>query len=129
MAAIFWRVPLKALLLFLFFISGFNCFVVAAPIAISISNPPAAVNASNVGDTQFWPNAGSVGGTPISLRATLTSISAGDTVRLFTSGDNPVVRANTGTLSSTVLWEVFDANTGLPIFGDPNFLITDIDGL
>ncbi len=95
---------------------------------ISISNPPAAVNVNAVGGSQFWPNAGTVNGTPISLRATVTSISAGDSVRLFTSGDNPVVRANTGTLSSTVLWEVFNAATGAPISADPNFLITDIDG-
>lgn len=95
---------------------------------ISITNPPAAVTASAVGNTQFWPNAGTVNGTPISLRATLTSISAGDTILFFTSGDNPVVRANTGTLSSTVLWEVFNTATGAPIIADPNFLITDIDG-
>lgn len=100
----------------------------AQTMLISITNPPATVNATAVGDTQFWPNAGTVGGVPISLRATLTSISAGDSVRFFTSGDNPVVRANTGTLSSTVLWEVFNAATGAPITGDPNFLITDIDG-
>jgi len=103
---------------------------IAAPLLISISNPPAAINATAVGDTQFWPNAGTlgVGGTPISLRATVQSISAGDSIRLFTSGDNPVVRANTGTLTATVLWEVFDRNTGLAVSGDPDFLITDIDG-
>ena len=110
----------------------------AAPLLISISNPPATVLANTVGDTQFWPTAGfldnnsngtfDAGDVQISLRATLTSISAGDTVSFFTSGDDPVVRANTGTLSSTVLWEVTDANTGLPIVGDPDFLITDIDG-
>ncbi len=104
--------------------------VYAAPLLISITNPPPTVTATAVGDTQFWPNAGTlgVGGTPISLRATLQSISAGDSIRLFTSGDNPVVRADTGTLAATVLWEVFDQATGLPIVGDPDFLITDIDG-
>ena len=101
---------------------------VAQTMLISITNPPPSVTATIVGTTQFWPNAGSVGGVPISLRATLTSISAGDSVSFFTSGDNPVVRANTGTLSSTVLWEVFNAATGAPISGNPNFLITDIDG-
>ncbi len=113
------------LALMLMVLSGVSA---AQTMLISITNPPATVNATAVGDTQFWPNAGTVGGVPISLRATLTSISAGDSVRFFTSGDNPVVRANTGTLSSTVLWEVFNAATGAPISGDPNFLITDIDG-
>ena len=95
---------------------------------ISISNPPTTVNATAVGDSQFWPSAGTVNGTPVSLRATVTSLSAGDSLSLFTSGDNPVVRANTGTFSSTVVWELLDAATGAPIAADPNFLITDIDG-
>ena len=95
---------------------------------ISISNPPPTVTTSTAGTSQFWPNAGTVNGTPISLMATVTSISAGDSINLFTSGDNPVVRAATGSFSATVVWEVFDAATGAPIVADPNFLITDIDG-
>ena len=95
---------------------------------ISISNPPTSVNATAVGDSQFWPSAGTVNGVPISLQATVTSIGAGDSLSLFTSGDNPVVRSNTSTFSATVVWEVFNAATGAPIVADPNFLITDIDG-
>ncbi len=95
---------------------------------ISISNPPSRVDISTVGGTQFWPSAGTVNGVPISLQATVTSLGAGDAVRLFTSGDNPVVRSNTSTFSATIVWEVFNAATGAPIVADPNFLITDIDG-
>jgi len=99
---------------------------------ISISNPPTQVDATAAGDSQFWVNAGVLQqpgpDIPISLRATVLSISAGDSVRLFTRGDDPAVRANTGTLSAVISWEVFDRNTGLPIFGNPDFLITDIDG-
>jgi len=109
----------------------------AAPFLISVTNPPAAVNVG-AGGTQFWPNAGfldndssgnfTAGDVLISLRATVITISAGDTVRLFTSGDNPVVRANTGTLAAEIRWDVTDRNTGAPVAGDPAFLITDIDG-
>jgi len=118
----------RLLALVIFTASIFWSALSHAQTLISISNPPAAVNATAVGDTQFWPQAGTVNGVPISLRATVTSLSAGDTIRLFTSGDNPVVRANTGTLAATVVWEVFNAVTGAPITADPNFLITDIDG-
>ncbi len=123
----------KKLVLSLKFAVFFALYSVFAAVAhgqtlISISNAPPTVTTGVAGTSQFWPNAGSVNGTPISLRATLTSISAGDTVSFFTSGDNPVVRANTGTLDSSVLWEVFNAATGAPILADPNFLITDIDG-
>lgn len=90
---------LANLVLVLFTFVFATSYAQAAPLLISISNPPPSVTATAVGDTQFWPNAGTlgVGGTPISLRATLQSISAGDSIRFFTSGDNPVVRANTGT--------------------------------
>jgi len=103
----------------------------SSPFLISISNPPATATLNTAGQSQTWPNAGILNdgtNTPISLRATIVSISAGDSINLFTSGDNPVVRAATGTLEAEILWEVFNANTGAPILGDPAFLITDIDG-
>lgn len=110
----------------------------AAPFLISISNPPPTVNIGAAGGSQFWPNAGfldndnngtfSTGDVLISLRATVVSISAGDQVRLFTSGDNPVVRTNTGSFSAEIRWDVTDRISGLPVVGDPAFLITDIDG-
>ncbi len=98
---------------------------------ISISNPAPNLNLTAAGDTIDFPNAGIIddgSNTPISLRATLEFISAGDNISIFRSGDNPVVRANTGTLEARVRWEVFNANTGAPVFGNPQFLITDIDG-
>lgn len=103
----------------------------AAPFRISVSNPSPSVTMTTAGQTAFFQNAGVLddgSNTPISLRATLVSISAGDSITVFRSGDNPVVRANTGTLAAEVRWEVFNRNTGQPINGDPAFLITDIDG-
>lgn len=70
---------------------------VQAQTLISISNPPGTATITAAGGGQFWPSAGTVNGTPISLRATVTSLGAGDSVSLFTSGDNPVVRSNTST--------------------------------
>ncbi len=98
----------------------------SAQTLISISNPPAAVNATAPGTTQFWLEAGTVNGTPVSLRATVQSITG--SVRLFTSGDNPVVRTNVGGSMATINWEITNRATGAPILADPNFLITDIDG-
>lgn len=98
----------------------------SAQTLISISNPPAAINTTTAGATQFWLNAGTVDGTPVSLRATVDSISG--SIRLFTSGDNPVVRTNTGGTMATITWEITNRATGAPILADPNFLITDIDG-
>ena len=98
----------------------------SAQTLISISNPPTSVNATTAGATQFWPNAGTVNGTPVSLRATVLSVTG--SVSLFTSGDNPVVRTNTGGSMATIDWEITDSATGAPILADPNFLITDIDG-
>jgi len=107
-------------------ISVFFAFSVSAQTLISISNPPAAINTTTAGTTQFWPNAGTVNGTPVSLRATVTAITG--SIRLFTSGDNPVVRTNTGGSMATITWEITNTATGAPILADPNFLITDIDG-
>ncbi|HHD78406.1 MAG TPA: DUF11 domain-containing protein, partial [Epsilonproteobacteria bacterium] len=114
----------KTFLLFIFI-----SFTVAfsAPFLISVSGG-GTTTGTTVGLTKTWNNAGTVGGVPISLRATVTSLSAGDSISLFRSGDNPVVRANTSTFSADVLWEAFYQGTTTPIFGDPRFLITDIDG-
>jgi len=122
--SIFVRKKIAASVLLL--VSMFLSLNVSAQTLISISNPPAAVNTTTAGATQFWPNAGTVNGTPVSLRATVDSING--SIRLFTSGDNPVVRTNTGGSMATITWEITNAATGAPILADPNFLITDIDG-
>jgi len=116
----------KVICVFLLAVSALFSLNAPAQTLISISNPPAAINATTVGTTQFWPNAGTVNGTPVSLRATVDAITG--SVRLFTSGDNPVVRTNTGGSMATITWEISNRATGAPILADPNFLITDIDG-
>lgn len=98
----------------------------SAQTLISITNPPASVTTTTAGATQFWPNAGTVNGTPVSLRATVDSITG--SIALFTSGDNPVVRTNIAGSMATITWEITNTATGAPILADPNFLITDIDG-
>jgi len=108
------------LLLFLFPVSGYSQTL------ISISNPPASVVVTMPGGTQFWPNAGTVNGTPVSLRATVDAVVG--SITLFTSGDNPVVRTNLAGSMATITWEITNTATGAPISADPNFLITDIDG-
>ncbi len=101
--------------------------VLAAPFLISVSNAGVATG-TTAGVTQTWNNAGTVGGVPISLRATVTSISAGDSISIGSIGDNPAVQANTSTFSADVLWEAFYQGTTTPILGDVRFLTTDIDG-
>jgi len=106
-------------------VAVFSVFVQAQTL-ISISNPPAAVTTTAAGTVQFWANAGTVNGVPVSLRATTNSVIG--SITLFTSGDNPVVRTDIAGSMATITWEVFNTATGAPILADPNFLITDIDG-
>lgn len=98
----------------------------SAQTLISITNPPATLTTTTAGVSQFWPNAGTVNGTPVSLRATVDSVVG--SISLFTSGDNPVVRTNVAGSMTTITWEITNTATGAPISADPNFLITDIDG-
>jgi len=102
-----------------------------SPFLISVDGTAPNIRLTAAGQSVFFPNAGILddgSNTPISLRATLVSISPGDTINIRRVSDNPTVVANTSTLEAEVRWEVFNRNTGQPIFGDPAFLITDIDG-
>ena len=98
---------------------------------ISVDGTAPNIRLDAAGESAFFLNAGVLddgSNTPISLRATLVSISAGHSVTLRRVGDNPTVVSNNGGLEAEVLWEAFNRNTGLPISGNAEFLITDIDG-
>jgi len=102
-----------------------------SPFLISVDGTAPNTRLTAAGQSVFFPNAGVLAdgtNTPISLRATLVSISPGDTINIRRVGDNPTVVANTSTLQAEVRWDVTNRNTGQPILGDPAFLITDVDG-
>ncbi len=113
-----------------------------APLTISTTLQPAVTGATGtnaitglleggVGYTALWTNAGTIGGTLIDVRATVTSLTA-STVSYFTQGDDLSIILNGGA-TATIKWEIFaaDATHSLTIYavGSPNFRIADIDGV
>ncbi|MCB1510383.1 MAG: DUF4347 domain-containing protein, partial [Hyphomicrobiaceae bacterium] len=101
---------------------------VLAPMVISVTSNPITSGGSGIGATGLWLNAGTIGGTNIDIRATVTTASTGASVSFARSGDDLWLRITGGTV--TVRWEVFASGTNQTVIavGDPNFRITDIDG-
>ncbi len=104
---------------------------VLAPLLISASGLPTVTGTGGVGTVGLWTNAGTVGGVPIDLRATVISRTGASIVGFTTGGgsDDPRVTIdNAGT--ATIRWEVFQSGTGQTVvaIGDPNFKIRDLDG-
>ena len=110
---------------------------ILAPLEISVSNAPIVSGGNNVGAVGLWTNAGSVGGTPIDIRATVISADAGATVAFATAfgsygpgqpADDMWLQITGG--SMTVRWEIFASGTNQTVvaFGNPDFRISDIDG-
>ncbi len=88
-----------------------------------------------VGGTGTWVNVGTVNGQSISIRATVVSISAGDTVRFDrpTSGDDDpgfLLRSNGGPVATAeIRWDIFFTATGAPVEIDVSYTVADIDGV
>ncbi len=104
---------------------------VLAPLLISASGLPTVTGTGGVGTVGLWTNAGTVGGVPIDLRATVISRTGASIVGFTTGGgsDDPRVTIdNAG--SATIRWEVFQSGTGQTVvaIGDPNLKIRDLDG-
>ena len=113
-----------------------------APMLISANTPP-IINLgtanegifTGVGTVVSWQNAGTVGGVPIDLRATVVDFvgTASPTfhignVAAGSTGDNPgIFLWSAG--SMTVRWEVYQAGTNILAAGSPEFRIADIDGI
>ena len=78
----------------------------------------------------------SLNGQAISLRATIVSLTAGETIQFdqpgFFFGDDPgfLMRASgAGTATAEVRWEVFYTSTGAPANIDVSYTVADIDGV
>ena len=88
------------------------------------------------GATATWADVGSLNGQAISLRATIVSLTAGETIQFdqpgFAFGDDPgfLMRASgAGTATAEVRWEVFYTSTGAPANIDVSYTVADIDGV
>ncbi len=87
-----------------------------------------------VGATGTWENVGTVGGQSISIRATIVSITDGDTIRFdrpIGSNDDPafLLRSNGGSLATAeVRWDIFFTASGAPVDIDISYTVADIDG-
>ncbi len=87
-----------------------------------------------VGATGTWDNVGTVSGQSISIRATIVSISSGDTIRFDRptgSNDDPafLLRSNGGPLATAeVRWDIFFTASGAPVDIDVSYTVADIDG-
>ena len=131
------KYPARQLNLIWLIISIFLCLIPiryanAAPMVISTTAQPIVTGNGTAGTVGLWKNAGTIGGEPIDLRATLIQ-QAGSLVKLETVGNDPSVLINgaTGNDSVTVRWEVFKAGTNQTVFayGNPTFSVADIDGI
>ncbi len=111
-----------------------------APLVISTTAAPTITGATStngltgiaeggVGYSALWLNAGTIGGSSIDLKATVTSLSA-STVSYFTQGDDPSIILNGGSVA-TIKWEIFASGTSQTVYavGSPDFHISDIDGV
>ncbi len=87
-----------------------------------------------VGGSGTWANVGTVNGQSISIRATIVSITAGDTVRFdrpVSGDDDPgfLLRSNGGPLATAeIRWDIFFTATGAPVEIDVSYTVSDIDG-
>jgi CshA-type fibril repeat protein len=84
------------------------------------------------GASATWSNVANVGGQSISLRATVNSVTAGDSVEFFTDGDDFGVFLNSnlvGTASTEITWDIFFTASGAPVDIDIGFTVADIDGV
>ncbi len=93
------------------------------------TDPITGLAAGGVGYTAVWTSAGSIAGSPIDIRATVTSLSA-STVSFLTQGDDPSIVLNGGAIA-TIKWEIFASGTSQTVLavGSPHFQIADIDGI
>ena len=111
-----------------------------APLVISTTALPTTTGATGingltgiaeggVGYSALWLNAGTIGGSSIDLKATVTSLSA-STVSFFTQGDDASIILNGGAVA-TIKWELFASGTSQTVYavGSPDFRISDIDGV
>ncbi|MBV7267540.1 Ig-like domain-containing protein, partial [Erythrobacter ani] len=88
------------------------------------------------GGTATWDNVGALSGQSISLRATVVSLSAGDSIRFERPGvvsDDPTFAVFAGGPTNQnaqieILWEVFFTDTGAPAQIDIDFTVADLDG-
>ena len=105
---------------------------VLAPLTIAATGNPTTSGGNGAGAVGLWTNAGTIGSTPIDIRATVTSASSGATITFATgtgvNADDLWLQITGGTV--TVRWEIFAAGSNQTIvaYGDPNFRISDIDG-
>ena len=84
-----------------------------------------------VGTTAVWENAGTLGGTSIDLRATVTSLTTLGGLPFFgTLGDDAFFQL-TQQGNATLRWEIFASGTNQTVYavGSPEFRIADIDGI
>ena len=85
----------------------------------------------------IWSNAATFDGRPVDLKATIVSVSNGDTIRFLrpqaSTGDdaNFLLQSSTGTGNAEVkiLWQLIDQMSGDPLPADVRFTIADIDGV
>jgi hypothetical protein len=102
-----------------------------APLVISVSSAPIVTGTGAVGTTALWTNAGTVGGSPIDLRATVTSLTTLSGLPFFgTAGDDAFFQlTNQG--NATLRWEIFATGTNQTVYavGTPEFRIADVDGV
>ncbi len=88
---------------------------------------------TTVGSSAVWFNVATVNGQQISVRATITSLSAGENVEFSAPGDDFGIflrkdggGAGLGTVE--IRWDLFFTATGAPANVDVNFTVADIDG-
>lgn len=120
-----------------------------APLTISAGTAPVVTpgpNATNVGGTitpitggnivgttALYRSVGVTGGITVDLKATVTSVAAGDTndTIIFTrAGTQPEVQLDGGTGGSkvTIHWEILQTGTNTPVAVDMAIAVNDIDG-
>ena len=86
--------------------------------------------------TATWDNVGTFNGQSISLRATVVSITAGETILFYQPGllfgDDPgfLLVSDGGPIGTAeVQWDIIYTNSGVPINVDVSFTVADIDGV
>ncbi len=86
------------------------------------------------GATATWDNVGTANGLAVSIRATIVSITDGDTIRFDrpSGSDDPtfLLQSDGGDLATAeVRWDVFYTLTGVPVNIDITYTVADIDGV
>lgn len=116
--------------------------IISAPngslsIVDNVGNPSPVANGVGVGYVATWANAGTVGGAPIDVRATVLSVGPGDTL-LFEdpssigADDLSVLLLSEGVNNpgeASIRWEIVLAGTTTAAQGSIDLTITDIDGI